>query len=711
MVRTSTSATSHVVGNYYSYSEAIAGTSYYDYQYIPGASTPQTYDLVCAAEQGVNGFYYLKNTSSGTPSYTTRAIESFSSSSGYIYIKDYSTSTPAFSFKSGYGHPVWAVTGSGTQLFQVTNSDGTFADHKVSTSSTAGGTRYVYLRATEITPHTLHIYFDEHVQSITFTNGDTVTYDPRAPYGISYNYTGDVVIDASQTGWKAGWGNFTGTVYWGTSSGSTAYTIGEYSMGSRTSSGSLSNRTISYTSATDRYIYITASGVTYYTIKMNPNGGTVNGHTSEYTVSSAYEGGTTYVLPVRSQVTPPDGYDLYGFRRGSSTTGDYYAPGASVTIDGNYTFYAVWLAKQYDYKLSFDPNGGHFSDWSTEPKVHESITTATSINVTVISSFIPSRTGYTFLGYGWTKTQTTNLFVEGSTVPLQSSNPVRTLYAIWKVNSYTLSLNGNGGTFGPYVTVKPVEADYGEVIHLSDHKPTRSGYTLLGWNPSSTATEPLYGPDDDYTMIYTDLTWYAVWQKTTFTLTLDANGGRFGILGPTTKTVSAEYGSSVSLSSYSPTRNKYRHTGWQTSGGTTYSTTGSITITGDITLYAVWSRETIAKFYWDGNTGSTDSTLFKQNAKIKTALTAGRWNLFRAKVKEIAEAVGQTFSYTNVSGNSTISARDFTSTRNAINNLPSHGTIPSTKSQGDAVGASLYNGTGSLKDGLNAAIDNYNTTD
>lgn len=413
-------------------------------------SQPETYKIHFNASTGISSFTYTLNGGSTVHTATTPTTIDFGTTKGYITLKSITLST-------GYGYPVTATADVGTTSWTIQTSSSGFVDATISCVDVTGTTsniRNVTMNAVKITAHTLHVYFDDIVQSITFTNGDTITYDSRAQYQI-YTYYEDLLISHRETSWKAGWSNFTGHVYWGTSSGAKTHDIGSYVMGNWDEPGTVSDRTIAYTSTTPRNIYISGSGITYYTIKMNPNGGTVNGHTSEYTVSAAYEGGTTYILPTASQVIAPEGYELHGFRKGSPTTGTYYPPGGSVTIDGNYTFYAVWLAIQYDYKLYFDPNGGHFSDWSTDPKVYEVITTRTTVDdIKIISSYIPIKTGNTFLGYGWSKTQTSNLYVENDYVTLTSSNPVRTLYAIWKMSidefNWTSSDNTN------IVTGKPV---------------------------------------------------------------------------------------------------------------------------------------------------------------------------------------------------------------------------------------------------------------
>ena len=82
-------------------------------------------------------------------------------------------------------------------------------------------------------------------------------------------------------------------------------------------------------------------------------------------------------------------------------------------------------------------------------------------------------------------------------------------YAVWeKVDTYKISYNANGGTGAPSSQTKT----YGQTLTLSSTKPTRSGYTFLGWSTSSTATKATYSAGGSFT-IDEDTTLYAVWSK------------------------------------------------------------------------------------------------------------------------------------------------------------------------------------------------------
>lgn len=147
--------------------------------------------------------------------------------------------------------------------------------------------------------------------------------------------------------------------------------------------------------------------------------------------------------------------------------------------------------------------------------------------------------------------------------------------------SYVVKYNANGGSGAPGNQTKW----RGQALTLSSTKPTRTGYSFLGWSTSSSATSATYSAGGSYT---TDAaaTLYAVWKANTYTVKYNANGGT-GAPANQTKT----YGQTLTLSSTKPTRTNYNFKGWSTSSTATtatYSAGGSYTNNAAVTLYAVW---------------------------------------------------------------------------------------------------------------------------
>ena len=147
--------------------------------------------------------------------------------------------------------------------------------------------------------------------------------------------------------------------------------------------------------------------------------------------------------------------------------------------------------------------------------------------------------------------------------------------------SYTIKYNANGGSGAPSSQTKWKD----QTLTLSSTKPTRTGYSFLGWSTSSSATSATYSAGGSYTA-NAAATLYAVWKANTYTVSYNANGGS-GAPASQTKT----YGVSLTLSSTKPTRTNYTFKGWGTSASATtvsYAAGASYTTNSAITLYAVW---------------------------------------------------------------------------------------------------------------------------
>lgn len=147
--------------------------------------------------------------------------------------------------------------------------------------------------------------------------------------------------------------------------------------------------------------------------------------------------------------------------------------------------------------------------------------------------------------------------------------------------SYKITYNANGGSGAPGSQTKWKD----QALTLSSAKPTRTGYSFLGWSTSSSATTATYAAGASYTA-NSAATLYAVWKANTYAVKYNANGGT-GAPGNQTKT----YGKTLTLSTVKPTRTNYNFKGWATSASSTtiaYASGANYTENAAITLYAVW---------------------------------------------------------------------------------------------------------------------------
>lgn len=182
------------------------------------------------------------------------------------------------------------------------------------------------------------------------------------------------------------------------------------------------------------------------------------------------------------------------------------------TVNGRWRFDSAVLhvttnETDYNYTLAYNANGG-----SGAPSNQTGSNTGTSPYYTfTVSSTVPTRTGYTFLGWSTSDSATSASYVGGNSFTVTSSGTT-TLYAVWKANTYTVSYNANGGSGAPSAQTKT----YNVSLTLSSTVPTRTGYLFQGWATSSTGAVA-YQPSGSYTA-NADVILYAIWKAANSTL-------------------------------------------------------------------------------------------------------------------------------------------------------------------------------------------------
>ena len=180
------------------------------------------------------------------------------------------------------------------------------------------------------------------------------------------------------------------------------------------------------------------------------------------------------------------------------------------------------------YTVNYNANGGSGTTGSS------SHTYGVAKNLTA-NGF--SRTGYTFLGWSTSSSATSATYSNQQSVTnLTSTNGgTVTLYAVWKIITYTVSYDANGGSGAPSSQTK----NHGSTLTLSSTRPTKTDTTANG-----------------------------------YTVTFDGNGG-----------------TASKTSATATDTTKYTFLNWNTNknnSGTTYSAGGSYTANSNATLYAQW---------------------------------------------------------------------------------------------------------------------------
>lgn len=183
-----------------------------------------------------------------------------------------------------------------------------------------------------------------------------------------------------------------------------------------------------------------------------------------------------------------------------------------------------------------------------------------------------SRTGYTFTGWNTSPDGTGTAYRPNATIQFAAQNI--TLYAQWKVRSYSVNFDSNGGS-----AVASQSVRYGSKA-TQPANPTRAGHTFQGWYTARSG-----GSKYDFgTAVTGDVTLYAHWSVNSYTLTFDGNGGK-----PSEASRTVAYGGQYG-SLPTATRTGYAFQGWYTArdGGTKVSPSTTMGAA-DTTLYARWS--------------------------------------------------------------------------------------------------------------------------
>ncbi len=250
------------------------------------------------------------------------------------------------------------------------------------------------------------------------------------------------------------------------------------------------------------------------------------------------------------------------------------------------------------YTVTYNANGGSGAPSSQSKDYGTDIT---------LRSTAPTRTGYTFLGWSTSSTVSSATYQSGSSF---SNNANTTLYAVWKASTYTVSYNANGGSGAPSSQTKI----HGVKLILSSTKPTRAGYTFLGWSTSSTVTSVGYQPGGSFTG-NANTTLYAVWKQgcengthsysytVTKTPTTSATGTLIGTCSNCSRTTTV-FLPKLSTTDYS------------------YSIKTAATCTASGTGLYTWKTKTYGSFYFDAYISATGHT-YTNNTIAPTCTAKG----------------------------------------------------------------------------------------
>lgn len=207
------------------------------------------------------------------------------------------------------------------------------------------------------------------------------------------------------------------------------------------------------------------------------------------------------------------------------------------------------------YQITYDANGGENAPAEQTKKHGEDI---------LLSDIIPTRTGYTFLGWATDKKAENAQYYAGNTYA-QDEDAV--FYALWQANEYTVTYIVDGET------VSVQSYNYGDMINAAA-EPTKKGYTFSGWS------------DIPITMPAENIEITGSFTVNSYTVTFDANGGENA-----PAEITDTYLKEVTIPEEIPEKENCSFIGWakkKTAKKADYKVGDTIALEENITLYAVW---------------------------------------------------------------------------------------------------------------------------
>lgn len=156
---------------------------------------------------------------------------------------------------------------------------------------------------------------------------------------------------------------------------------------------------------------ITIKAKPSYTVSYSANGGSgaPSSQTKWYDES----------LTLSSTKPTRTGYTFKGWSTSSTATTATWNAGGTYTTNATDTLYAVWKANTYT--VSYNANGGSGAPSSQTKTYGKTLT---------LSSTVPTRTNYNFVGWATSSTATTASYQAGGSY---TKNSAATLYAVWEL--------------------------------------------------------------------------------------------------------------------------------------------------------------------------------------------------------------------------------------------------------------------------------------
>lgn len=326
------------------------------------------------------------------------------------------------------------------------------------------------------------------------------------------------------------------------------------------------------------------------------------------------------------------GYSFSKWNTKKDGTGDAVSARDSFTVNGNITFFAQWIVRQYT--LSFNGNG------STSGEVPEQKHYDYQKSIIIPDNGSLERAGYSFTRWNTKKDGSGKGYAADDTLLMPGSDVE--LFAQWKaLTTYKITYNKNEADTG---TVPVDNNSYynGKEVTVAGNPGNlyRDGYSFSGWNTKADMTGDTYNAGAKFAMLDSALTLYAKWTTNPTYSIIYHSATSTG--GNVPATVNADSGMQVTIAdSGSLYKTGYTFVGWNTKedgSGKAYKTGDKVVMdTVNIELYAQWTKaQYTITYHGNGNTGGpvppVTTHLYQSEASIpsnepsRTGHTFTGWN-------------------------------------------------------------------------------------
>ena len=341
-------------------------------------------------------------------------------------------------------------------------------------------------------------------------------------------------------------------------------------------------------------------------VTLDLGGGKLGG--SSDAIHIIVKNGSAFTAPASDGLTRPDG-NTGSYFMWLDGNGKSYEPGDSVPADVT-ELTVQWTAPTYTVTLH--ANGGTINNGNVTEYTY-------GVGATLPTADDMTYTGHTFKGWY------ANENLTGSPVTAIGGTETgnKEYWAKWEANTYTVTLNTNGGTINSG-NVTGYTYGVGATLPTADDM-TYTGYTFKGWYDNEGLTGfPVTAISDTETG---NKEYWAKWEANAYTVTLNTNGGTINNGNVTEYT----YGVGATLPT-DVTRTGYTFKGWYDNENLTGSPVTAIggTEMGNKEYWAKWEANTYTvTFYPNGGSVNPVAATTDSSGKLSSLPTPTRGGNYR----------------------------------------------------------------------------------